>query len=139
MPLTVRDVMTPDPVTLKAQAPVVEAAKKMKERDIGAVIVLDGDEVCGVVTDRDLVVRVIADGRDPSGVRLHDVCSRELASVSPDDDLTRAGKLMRERAVRRLPVVENGRPVGILSMGDLAVERDPDSPLADISAASPNR
>lgn len=139
MPLTVRDVMTPSPVTLKAQAPVVEAAKKMKERDIGAVIVLDGDEVCGVVTDRDLVVRVIADGRDPSGVRLHDVCSRELASVSPDDDLTRAGKLMRERAVRRLPVVENGRPVGILSMGDLAVERDPDSPLADISAASPNR
>lgn len=139
MPLTVRDVMTPDPVTLKAQAPVVEAAKKMKERDIGAVIVLDGDEVCGVVTDRDLVVRVIADGRDPRGVRLHDVCSRELASVSPDDDLTRAGKLMRERAVRRLPVVENGRPVGILSMGDLAVERDPDSPLADISAASPNR
>lgn len=139
MPLTVRDVMTPDPVTLKAEAPVVEAAKRMKERDIGAVIVLDGDEVCGVVTDRDLVVRVIADGRDPSGVRLHDVCSRELASVSPDDDLTRAGKLMRERAVRRLPVVENGRPVGILSMGDLAVERDPDSPLADISAASPNR
>jgi len=135
---TVRDVMTPDPVALKAEAPVVEAAMKMKERDIGAVIVLDGERVCGVVTDRDLVVRVIADGQDPTAARLQDVCSRELASVSPDDDLTRAGKLMRERAVRRLPVVENGRPVGILSMGDLAVERDPDSPLADISAASPN-
>jgi len=87
--------MTPDPVTLKAEAPVIEAARKTKERDIGAVIVLDGDQVCGVVTDRDLVVRVIADGRDSSGVRLQDVCSRELASVSPDDDLTRAGKLMR--------------------------------------------
>ena len=135
---TVRDVMTANPVTLPAQAPVVDAAKKMREADIGDVIVLDGDSICGVVTDRDIVVRVLAEEREPAGTKLGDICSRDLATVSPDDDLTRAGDLMRERTVRRVPVVEEGKPVGIVSMGDLAVERDPDSALGTISAASPN-
>lgn len=136
---TVRDVMTPHPVTMSEAAPALDGARKMKEQDIGDVIVVDGDRICGVVTDRDIVVRVVADGRDPSKTRLGEVCSRQLVTVSPDDDLVRAGKLMRERAVRRMPVVESGKAVGIVSIGDLAVERDPDSPLADISAASPNR
>jgi CBS domain-containing protein len=135
---TVRDVMTANPVTLPAEAPVLDAAKKMKEADIGDVIVLDGDRICGLVTDRDIVVRVLAEEREPAGTKLGEICSRELATVSPDDDLTQAGDLMRERTVRRVPVVEDGKPVGIVSMGDLALERDPDSALGEISAAAPN-
>ncbi len=135
---TVQDVMTTDPVALDASEPVLEAAKRMKDHDIGDVIVVDGGQVCGVVTDRDIVVRVLADGRDASQTPLGDVCSRDLATVSPSDDLTAAGDLMRERAVRRVPVVENGKPVGIVSIGDLAIERDPDSALSHISAAPPS-
>jgi CBS domain-containing protein len=135
---TVRDVMTANPVTLPAQAPVLEAAKKMRDADIGDVIVLEGESICGVVTDRDIVVRVLAEEREPAGTKLGEICSRELATVSPDDDLTQAGDLMRERTVRRVPVVEDGKPVGIVSMGDLALERDPDSALGEISAAAPN-
>ncbi len=135
---TVQDVMTTDPVALDASEPVLEAAKRMKENDIGDVIVVDGGQVCGVVTDRDIVVRVLAEARDPSQTRLGEVCSRDLATVSPGDDLTAAGDLMRERAIRRVPVVDNGRPVGIVSMGDLAIERDPDSALSHISAAPPS-
>jgi CBS domain-containing protein len=135
---TVRDVMTANPVTLPAQAPVLDAAKKMREADIGDVIVLDGDTICGLVTDRDIVVRVLAEGRDPIGTQLAEVCSRDLVTVAPDDDLTAAGDLMRERAVRRIPVVEGDRVVGIVSIGDLAIERDPESALANISAAPPN-
>ncbi len=138
MPPTVRDVMTFDPVALEARTSVTEAARKMKERDIGDVIVLDGDRLCGVVTDRDIVVRALAEDRDPNGTNLGEICSRELVTVSPGDDLMVAGRLMRENAVRRMPVVEGRKPVGIISMGDLAVERDPDSPLAQVSAASPN-
>ena len=135
---TVRDVMTTNPVTLPAEAPVLDAAKKMREADIGDVIVLDGESICGVVTDRDIVVRVLAEEREPTGTKLGEICSRDLATVSPDDDLTQAGDLMRERTVRRVPVVEGGKPIGIVSMGDLALERDPDSALGEISAAAPN-
>ena len=138
MPPTVRDVMTLGPVTLEATTSVPEAAHKMKERDIGDVIVLDGDRLCGMVTDRDIVVRALAEDRDPNATNLGEICSRELVTVSPGDDLTVAGRLMREKAVRRMPVVEGGKPVGIVSMGDLAVERDPDSALSQVSAASPN-
>ena len=138
MPPTVRDVMTADPVALEAKTSVTEAARKMKERDIGDVIVLEGDRLCGVVTDRDIVVRALAEERDPGATKLGDICSREVVTVAPGDDLTTAGDLMRQRAIRRVPVVEGGRPVGILSMGDLAVERDPNSALGQVSAASPN-
>ncbi len=135
---TVRDVMTVDPVSLPADASVIDAARTMKERDIGDVIVVEDGRICGVVTDRDLVVRALAEERDPVGTRIGEICSRDLATVAPDDDLTAAGDLMRDRAVRRIPVVEDGKPVGIVSLGDLAVERDPDSAVGHISAASPN-
>jgi CBS domain-containing protein len=135
---TVQDVMTTDPVALDASEPVTEAARRMKDDDIGDVIVMEGGQVCGVVTDRDIVVRVLAEGRDPNQARLSDVCSRDLATVSPGDDLTMAGDLMRDRAVRRVPVVQYGSPVGIVSIGDLAIERDPDSALSHISAAPPS-
>ncbi|MDP9069940.1 MAG: CBS domain-containing protein [Actinomycetota bacterium] len=135
---TVRDVMTVDPVSLPADASVIDAARTMKERDIGDVIVVEDGRICGVVTDRDLAVRALAEERDPVGTRIGEICSRDLATVAPDDDLTAAGDLMRDRAVRRIPVVEDGKPVGIVSLGDLAVERDPDSAVGHISAASPN-
>lgn len=136
---TVRDVMTADPVALESTASVVDAARQMKDNDIGDVIVVEDGRICGVVTDRDLVVRSLAEARDPEATTVGEVCSREVSTVSPEDDLRAAGDLMRDRAVRRMPVVEEGRPIGIVSMGDLALERDPDSALGSISAASPNQ
>ncbi len=136
---TIRDVMTQSPRTFEARTPVREAAQAMRQDDIGNVIVLDGDEVKGIVTDRDITIRVVAEGQDPGTCTLGDICSDDLVTVSPDDSIENAVQLMRERSVRRLPVVEGGRPVGIVSIGDLAVERDSDSALADISAAPGNK
>lgn len=134
----VRDVMTKNPTMLDARTPLIDAARAMREGDYGDVLVSSDGELCGIVTDRDIVVRGLAEISDISSAELGDVCSRELTTVSPTTDVTEAARTMRERAVRRLPVVENGQPVGIVSIGDLAVERDPDSALADISAAPPN-
>jgi len=135
----IRDVMTTNPQTLPESTIVREAAETMRANDIGDVIVNDDNgQLTGILTDRDIVVRVVAEGRDPRATRIGDIASRELTAVSPDDPLDRAVQLMRERAIRRLPVVEQGKPVGIVSLGDLALYRDPDSALADISAAPPN-
>jgi CBS domain-containing protein len=135
----IRDVMTPDPQTLPESTLVRVAAETMRANDIGDVIVSDDDgRITGILTDRDIVVRVVAEGRDPRATRIGDIASRELTAVEPDDPVDRAVDLMRERAIRRLPVVDHGKPVGIVSIGDLALERDPDSALADISAAPPN-
>lgn len=139
MPQSIRDVMTPNPISLSDSAPVLDAAQAMRDSNIGDVIVLDqSDELCGIVTDRDIVVRVLAEGKDPQATSLSEVCSRDVLSLSPDDAVGDAVRLMREKAVRRIPVVEGGRPVGVVSLGDLAIERDADSALADISVAKPN-
>jgi CBS domain-containing protein len=136
---TVGDVMTRDPVTVSSDSTVVEVARLMRDRDIGPVVVVDGDQVTGIVTDRDIVVRAVADGRDPGSVRVADICTGNVEAVSPSDSIEDAVRRMEQRNVRRLPVVEDGRPVGIVSMGDLAVEGElPSSSVADISAASPN-
>jgi CBS domain-containing protein len=134
----VSDVMTSDPVTLPREAPLVEAARLMRDQGIGDVIVIEGDSAEGIVTDRDIVVRGVADGRDPNTVQLGDVLSGDLTAVSPNDSVDRAVQLMRQKAIRRLPVVDGGRPVGIVSLGDLAMERDEGSVLADISEEPPN-
>src|SRR5258705_7065488 len=135
---TVQDVMTLDPITLPASASLIDAAKTMRDGGIGDVVVIDGEEVLGIVTDRDIVVRGIADARDPQSTTLIDICSRELTTVSPNDQVGTAVRLMREHAIRRLPVVLRGRPVGIVTLGDLAVEQDRGSALADVSAAPSN-
>src|SRR5690242_4356986 len=97
----VRDVMTRHPIALSARTPLVEAARAMKEKEIGNVIVMEDDgRLCGIVTDRDIVVRAIAEGKDPSTCTIGDVCSRDLVSVTPDDPIGRAVGLMRERAIR---------------------------------------
>jgi CBS domain-containing protein len=134
----IQDVMTPDPVTLPDSATVQQAAQAMREADIGDVIVMHDGDVAGIVTDRDLVVRSVADGQDPTSVRVGTIASPEIVALSPDDDVDRAIELMRVRAVRRLPVVDQDKPVGIVSLGDLARLRDQDSALADISDAPPN-
>lgn len=135
---TISDVMTRDPVTLDAGSPVVEAAKRMKEQGIGDVIVLDGGKVCGILTDRDIVVRAIASGMDLSATTVGSICSSEVTALKPDDTIDSALRVMRERAIRRLPVVKGGKAVGVVSIGDLALEKDPSSALADISGAMPN-
>lgn len=135
----IRDVMIADPVTVGEDSSAVDAAEAMRSSDVGDVIVLDdSQQICGVVTDRDIAIRLVADGRDPSATKVREICSADVTTVSPDDAVDDAVRLMREKAVRRLPVVDNGKPIGIVSIGDLAVERDPDSALADISAAPPN-
>jgi CBS domain-containing protein len=111
----------------------------MRDANIGDIVVADDGQICGILTDRDVVVRAIAERRDPARTKLADICSRNLTTVSPADSLDHAVQLMRQKAIRRLPVVENGRVVGIVSIGDLALERDPTSALSDISAAPSNR
>lgn len=139
MAAKIRDVMTPNPIALPATSPAIEAARAMRDSDIGDVVVVDGQQICGIVTDRDIVVRAVAEGRDPASTPLMDICSRELTTISPHESVDKAVRLMREKAIRRLPVVEDQRPVGIVSIGDLALERDPKSVLGNISAAPPNR
>lgn len=135
---TLRDVMTSDPTTLATSASVRDAARVMADQSIGNVIVMQDDNVYGIVTDRDITVRAVAEGRDPQSTTVGDICTTNPQTLSPDDSVREAVQLMRDSAVRRIPVVENGRPVGIVALGDLAVERDPDSALSEISAAPPD-
>ncbi|MFC8426076.1 CBS domain-containing protein [Streptomyces sp. NPDC057236] len=134
----VRDIMTGAPVTVGPQTSVAEVARIMRDRDLGSVLVTDGDRLRGLVTDRDLVVRSVSRGGDPEDITVAGACSDDPVTVAPDDDLDHAVRLMREHAVRRLPVLEGGRPVGVVSLGDTAMERDPESALGDISVARPN-
>jgi CBS domain-containing protein len=135
----VRDIMTTDPVTLGSDATAAEAARRMRDDGIGDVVVADADNVLGIVTDRDLVVRVLADGRDPEQTPLAEVASAELVSIAPDAPAWEAARLMRENAVRRLLVMDSDQLAGMVSIGDLAIEQDERSALADISAAEPNQ
>jgi CBS domain-containing protein len=137
MSQSIADLMTQDPVTCPPDADIRTAAARMRDDDTGDVVVVEGEAVRGIVTDRDIVVRAVADGRGPD-TPLADVLSGEVVTVAPQDRIEVAVDLMRERAVRRIPVVEDGRLVGIVSIGDLAIERDSDSALADISAAREN-
>ena len=132
------EVMTPNPVTLPTKATIVDAAREMESSDIGDVVVVDGEKACGIVTDRDIVVRALAKDLDPNNTRLADICTKDLVSLSPGDTLGDAEKLMKKHDVRRLVVLDGEVPVGIVSLGDLAVNRDTGDALADISKAKPN-
>ena len=134
----ISEVMTRDPQTVDGGDSVEDAARIMRDADTGAVIVTDGDSVAGIVTDRDIAVRAVAEGKDPSGTKVSEVASDSPTTLSPDQSVDDAIQAMRDENIRRIPVVEDGKPVGILSIGDVAVERDKDSALADISAAPPN-
>jgi CBS domain-containing protein len=131
--------MTSDPVCCAPSATAEEAARQMRDGHIGDVLVCENGRLDGIVTDRDIVVRVAAEGRRPDECLLREISSHDVVTVAPDDGVDRAVQLMKERAVRRLPVCEgDGRLVGVISLGDLAVARDRDSALGEISAAPAN-
>lgn len=139
MDLTVRDVMSANPCVVSPTTSVLEAAQIMRGNDIGDVIVLEDERLFGIVTDRDIVVRALAEGADPETTPVGSICSRDLSTIEPDASVGQAVQLMREKAIRRLPVVDHdGFVMGVLSIGDIAVERDRLSTLGDISAAPPN-
>ena len=131
--------MTRDPVMLKPGDTVLDAARIMRDHDIGTVLVSDKDQLVGMLTDRDIVVRAVADKADVSAMKVDQIASKEITALAPEDPIDKAVKLMRSRAIRRFPVVRAGKPVGVLTIGDMAVELDPKSALADLSAADPNR
>jgi CBS domain-containing protein len=129
--------MTGDPKTVEASATVEEAAKIMAEDDLGSVLIVENGEVQGIITDRDIVVRVIAKGNG-ADASVREAATTDVETLSPDDSIDDAVKKMEQADVRRLPVVDDGKPAGIVSLGDLAKAKDQDSALADISSASPN-
>ncbi|MEU5882758.1 CBS domain-containing protein [Spirillospora sp. NPDC047279] len=136
----VGDLMTTRPCTLPLEATLYEAALVMRDEGIGGVLVTFSGRLCGVVTDRDIVIRAVAESRDASRTPLGDVCTADLTTVGPDDDAATAERLMREQCVRRLPVVDaEKRPVGILSLGDLVIaDGEASAVLSDISKAPPD-
>jgi CBS domain-containing protein len=134
----VRDVMTPGVVAVRPDASLVEAAQLMRAQDVGDVLVTVDEQLIGVLTDRDITLRAVADGVDPLTVSAQAVCTPNPVVIGPDDAVSTAVALMRDHAVRRLPVLADGHPVGMVSLGDLAVAQDPDSALADISRAEPD-
>ena len=137
--LKVRDVMTQEVVYLPAETPLDEAARAMRERDIGDVVVTVGPTLAGVVTDRDIVLRAVAERQDPTTTQLGTIATRDLVMIEQDASTDEAAGVMRERAVRRLLVCDTDRQlVGIVSLGDLAMAEDPSSALSDISEAAPN-
>jgi CBS domain-containing protein len=140
MPMqTVREVMTTNVVYLPSETTLAEAARTMREQDIGDVVVADGPTLTGLVTDRDIVVRAVAERCDPSSTTIGEIVSRDLITVTPDDSVHSAALLMRDNAVRRVLVCDGDKGlVGIVSIGDLAEQIDPESVLGGISKADPN-
>ncbi|NVI92916.1 CBS domain-containing protein [Actinomadura sp. BRA 177] len=134
----VNEVMTPVPVAVSPDTSLVEVGDLMRQHGIGDVLVVHEGRLRGLVTDRDIVIRAVAAQRDMSGTTAADICSTNMITVAPGADADEAVRLMREHAVRRVPVVDGDRPIGMVSIGDLAVQRDERSALADISAEPPN-
>jgi CBS domain-containing protein len=132
----VRDVMTPGPIGVDYHQSIGDAARTMRDWGIGAVLVVNDQALYGLVTDRDLVVRAVAEARGPEEP-VGPLSSGDLVGVNADEDAAVAVRLMREHAVRRLPVIEDGQVAGVVSLGDLALPDDPASALSEISEARP--
>ena len=132
--MLVSDVMTPDPITLPSTASVLEAARLMRDREIGDVLLADDGLLVGIVTDRDVVTRVVAAGGDPEHLTIAEIATRKLTVIHPTDLASDAVRKMRSNAVMRLPVVESGRVLGIVSIGDLALKLEDRSTLAAVFA-----
>ena len=135
---SVGEIMTKDVSTLESSSTIAEAARLMRDNDTGAIVIADGGDMRGLLTDRDIAVRAIAEGRSPDETTVGEIASTDLVSLEPNSTIDDAVNAMRKANVRRLPVVEGGSPVGIISLGDLAMARDEESALADISSASPS-
>ena len=124
MAKSVRDAMTGDPSSIGASASVVEAARLMREKHIGSLPVTEDERLVGMITDRDITTRVVAESAVPETTSVEDVYSRDLISVGPNNDLEEALQLMARHQVRRLPVVENGRLVGMVAQADIALREN---------------
>jgi len=125
MPKTVREVMTSNPCSIDADKSVAYAAKMMRDEDVGIAPIVEGDRLVGVLTDRDIAVRVVAESRDPEQVKAAEVASRDVVTLDPEQDLDEALRLMARHQVRRLPVVEeDGRLVGVVAQADVAKVAD---------------
>jgi CBS domain-containing protein len=118
---------------------LADAARAMREHNIGDVIVLNGDQLFGIVTDRDIVIRRIAEGFRAGVTEIKDIASKHVTSISPEDYVDDAMQTMKNESIRRLPVVENGKVIGVISLGDVVLQEEPETVAADISAAPPNR
>ena len=141
--MKVREVMTDQPTCCTPDTSLEAVARLMIDCDCGAIPIvgdLAGKFPIGIITDRDIVVRAVADeGNDLDQLRAKDICTADrIVTLAPDAGIDEAIKLMTEKAVRRIPVVENELPIGIVTIGDLAAQRDPDSALGQISQAAPN-
>ncbi|MFF3619374.1 CBS domain-containing protein [Streptomyces sp. NPDC002467] len=135
----VHEVMTERPVTVEKVTSLAEAARVMRDAGIGDVLVVDEGRLRGILTDRDLVIRAMAENRDPAETTVQAVCSTEPITVDPEAGVDQAADLMRRHKLRRLPVQnDDGELVGVVTLGDLAVERDPGWALAAIAAAEPD-
>jgi CBS domain-containing protein len=118
---TIRDLMTSNPTTIEPDKTVVDAAKLMRDEDAGLIPVVEGQKLIATITDRDITLRVVAEGKDASSTNVRDVASTRLVTVDPDQDLDEALRLMAQNQVRRLPVVEeDGKLVGIVAQADVA-------------------
>ena len=140
--MKIREVMTQRPVTCSPTDVCAQAATLMKQQDCGSIPVVEDGRLVGIVTDRDIVVRAVAAGKDPKTLRVAEIMSADPISVSPDDDVAEAAKVMAERQVRRLPVVENGRLVGLLVTAQVARHenaRETGETIKEISAPPSGR
>ena len=125
MAKSIREAMTSKPCSIDADKPVSYAAKMMRDEDVGLAPIVEGERLVGVLTDRDIAVRVVAEGRDPDQVKVAEVASRDIVTLDPQQDLDEALRLMAQHQVRRLPVVEeDGRLVGVVAQADVAKEAD---------------
>ena len=139
----IRDIMTPNPDTVSEKDSVRDAAQIMKQRDTGVVPVVDGRKIIGLITDRDIVVRGLAEGKDCSSLRVNEVMTKNVRSVQEDASVDEVLRVMKGAEVRRVPVInKNNELVGIISIGDLAVQTNQDGKVGkaieDISEARPN-
>jgi CBS domain-containing protein len=123
MAKNVRDAMTSNPRSIEPSTMIADAANLMKAEDVGSLPIVEGDQLVGMVTDRDIVTRVVAEGKDVQSTTVGEIASRDLVTVDPEQDLDEAMRLMAQHQVRRLPVAEeDGRLVGILAQADVARE-----------------
>jgi CBS domain-containing protein len=121
MAKTVSEVMTSNPCAIDADKPVAYAAKMMRDEDVGLAPIVEGDRLIGTVTDRDIAIRVVAEGKDPQTTPVREIASTKLVTADPDQDLDEAVRLMAQHQIRRLPVVEqDGRLIGVLAQADIA-------------------
>ena len=128
--MNIRDVMTPNPRSVSPNDPIQNAARIMRDEDTGAVPVVDGGRPVGIVTDRDIVIRAVADGGQLDRP-VRDIVTSSIVAATPEMSTREAAELMSEHQIRRLPVVENDRLVGIVSIGDLAVKEGRDGRIGD--------